>query len=75
MRSAILRISSSRCETNKIAAPSARSWRRISVAKPQPQLSDSAAVGSSRIMTGARLIKARAISTICLWPVDNMPAS
>ena len=72
-RSAISRTSSRRCETNRMDVPSARSCRTIA-SSADASLADSAAVGSSMMMTGASSTSARAISTICFCAVDRLPA-
>ena len=66
----ISKTSSSRCEMNSTAAPSARSARTTSNSRAT-SAADSAAVGSSITMTRASSESALAISTICWSAMDS----
>ncbi|VEB43919.1 Uncharacterised protein [Chromobacterium violaceum] len=57
-----------------MAAPFSFNWA-ISSNSRSISRSVSAAVGSSMISTRALSASALAISTICCWPMDRLPAS
>ena len=72
IRSQIAKTSASRCETKMIATPRAFSARMRSKRRAD-SFSVSAAVGSSRISSRARLASARAITTSCCVARSSEP--